>query len=53
MVVQSYVDQCVTELCRKQTDVIFSHRNLIVLGFRPLEAMHRKFKRLILTGGQT
>jgi hypothetical protein len=48
----SYVYHCVTKLCRTQVEVILTLRNPLVYGTGQGEAMHRKYKRLKLGGGQ-
>jgi hypothetical protein len=47
-----YMYDCITKLCRTHAEVILNHRNPIVLGIGQGEAMHRKYKRLKLGGGQ-
>jgi hypothetical protein len=39
---------CITKLCRTEAEVILNHVNPNAQG----EAMHRKYKRLKLGGGQ-
>jgi hypothetical protein len=48
-----YVYYCITKLCGTQAEVILNTRNPIVRGIGQVEAMHRKYKRLKLGGGQT
>jgi hypothetical protein len=47
-----YVYDYITKLYRTQAEVILSHRNPIVRTIGQGEAMHRKYKRLKLGGGQ-
>jgi hypothetical protein len=47
-----YVYDYTTKLCRTQAEVILNHRNPIVHGTGQGEAVHRKYKRLKLGGGQ-
>jgi hypothetical protein len=47
-----YVYDYITTLYWTQAEVILNHRNLIVRGIGQGEAMHRKYKRLKLGGGQ-
>jgi hypothetical protein len=47
-----YVYDHITKLCRTQAEVILNHLNPNVLGIGQGEAMHRKYKRLKLGGGQ-
>jgi hypothetical protein len=47
-----YMYAYITKLCRTQTIVILNYRNPIVRGTGQGEAMHRKYKRLKLGGGQ-
>jgi hypothetical protein len=47
-----YVYDYITKLRRTQAEVILNHRNPIVRGIVQGEAMHRKYKRLKLGGGQ-
>jgi hypothetical protein len=47
-----YVYDYITKLCRAQAEVILNHRNPILHGIGQGEAMHRKYKRLKLGGGQ-
>jgi hypothetical protein len=42
----------VTEICRKQAEVIQSHDNVNVRNTGKNEVQHRKHKRLKLSGGQ-
>jgi hypothetical protein len=42
----------ITKLCRTQAEVILNHQNPIVCGTGHEEAIHRKYKRLKLGGGQ-
>jgi hypothetical protein len=42
----------ITKLCRTQVEVILKHRNTNVRGIGQGEAMHGKYKRLKLGGGQ-
>jgi hypothetical protein len=42
----------INQLCRTQAEVILNHRNPIVRVTGQGEAMHRKYKRLKLGGGQ-
>jgi hypothetical protein len=46
-----YVYGYITKLCRTQAEVILNHVNRNVQGIGE-EAMHRKYKRLKLGGGQ-
>jgi hypothetical protein len=47
-----YMYDYIIKLCRTQAEVILNHRNPTVRGIGKGEAMHRKYKRLILGGGQ-
>jgi hypothetical protein len=47
-----YVYDYITKLCRTQAEVILNHRNPIVRCIGQGEAMHKKYKRLKLVGGQ-
>jgi hypothetical protein len=47
-----YVYDYITKLCGTQAEVILNHRNQTVRGIGQAEAMHRKYKRLKLGGGQ-
>jgi hypothetical protein len=47
-----YVYDYITKLCRTQAEEILNHRNPIVRGIGQGEAMHRKYNRLKLGGGQ-
>jgi hypothetical protein len=47
-----YVYDCITKLCRTQAEVILNHQNPIVRGIGQGEAMHRKYKKLKLGGGE-
>jgi hypothetical protein len=47
-----FVYDYITELCRKQAEVIWNHENEHVRGIRQGEARHRKYKRLKLGAGQ-
>jgi hypothetical protein len=47
-----YVCEYVTKLCRTQAEVIRYHVNPNVRGSGQVEAMHMKYKRLKLGGGQ-
>jgi hypothetical protein len=42
----------ITKLCRTQAEVILNHGNPSVRGIGQGEAMHRKYRRLKLGGGQ-
>jgi hypothetical protein len=42
----------ITKLFRTQVEVILNHRNPNLLGTGQGEAMHRKYNRLKLGGGQ-
>jgi hypothetical protein len=42
----------VTKLCRTHAEEILNHRNAILRGIGQEEAMHRKYKKLKLGGGQ-
>jgi hypothetical protein len=43
-----YVYNCITKLCRTQTEVTLNHANPNVCGTGQVEALHRKYKRLNL-----
>jgi hypothetical protein len=47
-----YVYSYITELCRTQVEVILYDRNATVHDTGQDAAMHRKYKRLNLCGGQ-
>jgi hypothetical protein len=47
-----YVYDYITKLCRQQTEVIENHENEHVCSIGQGEAMHKKYKRLELDGGQ-
>jgi hypothetical protein len=47
-----YVYDYITQLCRTQAEVILNHVNPIIPGIGHGKAMHRKYKRLKLGGGQ-
>jgi hypothetical protein len=47
-----YVYDYITKLCRTQAEVIRNHRNPIVRVTGQGEAMHGKYKRFKLGGGQ-
>jgi hypothetical protein len=47
-----YMYDYITKLCRTQAEVILNHVNLNVRVTGQGEAMHRKYKRLELGGGQ-
>jgi hypothetical protein len=47
-----YVYDYITKLCRRQAEVIQNHPNPNVRAIRQGEAIHRKYKRLKLGGGQ-
>jgi hypothetical protein len=47
-----YVYDYITKLCKTQAEVVVNHRNPIMHGLGQEEAMHRKYKRLKLVGGQ-
>jgi hypothetical protein len=47
-----YVYDYITTLCRTHAEVILNHRNPIIRGKGQGEAMHRKYRRLKLGGGQ-
>jgi hypothetical protein len=47
-----YVYNCIPKLCRRQTVVIQNHENANFRNIGQGEARHRKYKRLILGGGQ-
>jgi hypothetical protein len=47
-----YVYDYITELCRRETEVVRNHENEHVRGIGQGEARHRKYKRLKLGGGQ-
>jgi hypothetical protein len=47
-----YVYEYITELCRTEAEVILNHVNPNVRGTGQVEAMHRKYTRLKLGGGQ-
>jgi hypothetical protein len=47
-----YVYDFITEICRKQAEVIQNHENRNVRSIGNGEARHRKHKRLKLGGGQ-
>jgi hypothetical protein len=47
-----YVYDYITNLCRRQTEVIQNHENEHVRGIGQGEARYRKYKRLKLGGGQ-
>jgi hypothetical protein len=47
-----YVYDYATKLCRAQAEVILNHVNPNIRGIGQGEAMHRKYKRLKLGGGQ-
>jgi hypothetical protein len=48
----AYVYDYITKLCRRQAEVIQNHPNPNVLAIGQGEAIHRKYKRLKLGGGQ-
>jgi hypothetical protein len=43
---------CITKLCRRQAEIIQNHPNPNVRAIGQGEAIHRKYKRLKLGGGQ-
>jgi hypothetical protein len=47
-----YVYDYITKLCRTRAEVILNHENPKVFGIGQEEAMHRKYTRLKLGGGQ-
>jgi hypothetical protein len=47
-----YVYGYITKLCRRQAEVIQNHPNPNVRAIGQGEAIHRKYKRLKLGGGQ-
>jgi hypothetical protein len=47
-----YAYDYITKLCRTQAEVILNHVNPNVRSIGQGEAMHRKYKRLELGGGQ-
>jgi hypothetical protein len=47
-----YVYDYITKLCRRQAEVIQNHPNLNVRAIGQGEAIHRKYKRFKLGGGQ-
>jgi hypothetical protein len=47
-----YIYDHITKLCRQQTEVIQNHANANVRCIGTGEARHRKYKKLILGGGQ-
>jgi hypothetical protein len=47
-----YVYDCITKLCRQQTEVIQNHENENVRSIGQGEARHRKYKTLKPGGGQ-
>jgi hypothetical protein len=47
-----YIYDHITKLWRMQAEVVLNHRNPIVRGIGQGKAMHRKYKRLKLGGGQ-
>jgi hypothetical protein len=47
-----YVYDHIPKLCRKQAEVIWNHENGHVRGIKQGEAIHKKYMRLKLGGGQ-
>jgi hypothetical protein len=47
-----YVYDCITKLCRTYAEITLNHGNPNIYGTGKGEAMHRKYKRLKLGGGQ-
>jgi hypothetical protein len=47
-----YVYDYITKLCRQQVEVIQNHENEHVCSIGQGEARNRKYKRLMLGGGQ-
>jgi hypothetical protein len=47
-----YVYDYITKLCRRQAEVMQNHGNGYVRGIGLGEAIHRKYKRFKLGGGQ-
>jgi hypothetical protein len=47
-----YVYDYIIKFCKQQTEVIQNHVNEYVRGIGQGEAIHRKYKRLKLSGGQ-
>jgi hypothetical protein len=48
----SFIYDYITKLCRQQAEVIQNHDNENVRTIEQGEARHKKYKRLILGGGQ-
>jgi hypothetical protein len=48
----SYVYDYITKLCRQQAELVLNHHNENVRNIGQGEARRRKYKRLMLGGGQ-